>query len=60
MAFGYLGPNGAGKTMTIRPLGLTRASGGSMRLLGRPVPAEREAALALVGALVEEPGSSAI
>jgi ABC-2 type transport system ATP-binding protein len=55
-AFGYLGPNGAGKTTLIRMLlGLTRASAGSMRLLGRPVPAEREAALARVGAIVEEP-----
>jgi ABC-2 type transport system ATP-binding protein len=55
-AFGYLGPNGAGKTTLIRMLlGLTHASEGSMRLLGRPVPAEREAALARVGAIVEEP-----
>jgi ABC-2 type transport system ATP-binding protein len=55
-AFGYLGPNGAGKTTLIRLLlGLTRASGGRMRLLGRPVPAERIAALARVGAIVEEP-----
>lgn len=55
-AFGFLGPNGAGKTTMIRMLlGLTRASAGSMRLLGRPVPAERSAALARVGAIVEEP-----
>jgi ABC-2 type transport system ATP-binding protein len=55
-AFGYLGPNGAGKTTLIRMLlGLTQASAGSMRLLGRPVPAERETALARVGAIVEEP-----
>jgi ABC-2 type transport system ATP-binding protein len=55
-AFGYLGPNGAGKTTLIRMLlGLTRATSGSMRLLGRPVPAERAAALARVGAIVEEP-----
>jgi len=39
-AFGYLGPNGAGKTTLIRiPLGLTQATVGTMRLLGRPVPA---------------------
>jgi ABC-2 type transport system ATP-binding protein len=45
-AFGYLGPNGAGKTTLIRMLlGLTRATGGSMRLLGHPVPAERSIAL---------------
>ena len=55
-AFGYLGPNGAGKTTLIRMLlGLTRATGGTMRLLGRPVPDERAAALARVGAIVEEP-----
>ena len=55
-AFGYLGPNGAGKTTLIRMLlGLTDASAGSMRLLGRPVPAQREEALARVGAIVEEP-----
>ena len=55
-AFGYLGPNGAGKTTLIRMLlGLTQATSGTMRLLGRPVPAERAAALARVGAIVEEP-----
>ena len=55
-AFGYLGPNGAGKTTLIRMLlGLTHASAGKMRLLGRPVPEERGAALARVGAIVEEP-----
>jgi ABC-2 type transport system ATP-binding protein len=55
-AFGYLGPNGAGKTTLIRMLlGLTPATSGTMRLLGRPVPAERAVALARVGAIVEEP-----
>src|SRR5215213_5629784 len=55
-AFGYLGPNGAGKTTLIRMLlGLTGATAGTMRLLGRHVPAERAAALARVGAMVEEP-----
>src|SRR4029453_3081622 len=55
-AFGYLGPNGAGKTTLIRMLlGLTRPDAGSMRLLGRPVPEQRAAALARVGAIVEEP-----
>jgi ABC-2 type transport system ATP-binding protein len=55
-AFGYLGPNGAGKTTLIRTLlGLTDATSGRMWLLGWPVPAERSAALARVGAIVEEP-----
>src|SRR3954447_10259030 len=56
VAFGYLGPNGAGKTTLIRMLlGLTPATAGTMRILGRPVPAERAEALARVGAIVEEP-----
>jgi len=55
-AFGYLGPNGAGKTTLIRTLlGLTRADGGTMALLGIAVPAERSRALARVGAIVDEP-----
>jgi ABC-2 type transport system ATP-binding protein len=55
-AFGYLGPNGAGKTTLIRTLlGLTRADGGTMHLLGLPVPAQRARALARTGAIVEEP-----
>ena len=57
-AFGYLGPNGAGKTTLIRMLlGLTPATAGEMRLLGRPMPKERAQALARVGAIVEEPRS---
>ena len=56
VAFGYLGPNGAGKTTLIRVLlGLTPANGGSMRLLGRPLPGGRADALSRVGAIVEEP-----
>src|SRR5207244_8925488 len=55
VAFGYLGPNGAGKTTLIRMLlGLTPATAGTMRILGRDVPAERADALARVGAIVEE------
>jgi ABC-2 type transport system ATP-binding protein len=55
-AFGFLGPNGAGKTTIIRTLlGLTRASAGSMQILGLPVPAQRSRALERVGAIVEEP-----
>jgi ABC-2 type transport system ATP-binding protein len=56
VAFGYLGPNGAGKTTLIRMLlGLTRATSGSMRLLGLPLPEARAKPLARVGAIVEEP-----
>ncbi len=55
-AFGYLGPNGAGKTTLIRVLlGLTAADSGTMSLLGHPVPAHRDRALARVGAIVDEP-----
>jgi ABC-2 type transport system ATP-binding protein len=55
-AFGFLGHNGAGKTTLIRMLlGLTHADSGSMRISGRPVPAERATVLARVGAIVEEP-----
>jgi ABC-2 type transport system ATP-binding protein len=55
-AFGFLGPNGAGKTTLIRMLlGLTKASSGTMRLLGLPVPEQRSAALSRIGAIVEEP-----
>jgi ABC-2 type transport system ATP-binding protein len=55
-AFGYLGPNGAGKTTLIRMLlGMTAPSSGRMRLLGHEMPARSAAALARVGAIVEEP-----
>jgi ABC-2 type transport system ATP-binding protein len=55
-AFGYLGPNGAGKTTLIRMLlGLTSVSSGDVRILGHSMPAGRAAALARVGAIVEEP-----
>jgi len=55
-AFGYLGPNGAGKTTLIRVLlGLTHADSGTMSLLGYSVPKDRAAALARVGAIVDEP-----
>ena len=55
-AFGYLGPNGAGKTTLIRVLlGLTHADGGTMFMLGHPVPRHRDEALARVGAIVDEP-----
>ncbi|MDD3529750.1 MAG: ATP-binding cassette domain-containing protein [Gallionellaceae bacterium] len=47
---GLLGPNGAGKTTTLRlALGLIRADGGEIRLLGHPMPAGGRAARARVG-----------
>ena len=55
-AFGLLGPNGAGKTTLIRTLlGLTRANAGSIRVMGHAMPCDHAAALARVGAVVEEP-----
>jgi ABC-2 type transport system ATP-binding protein len=55
-AFGFIGPNGAGKTTLIRLLlGLAEPTSGRMRLLGRELPRDRAAALARVGAIIEEP-----
>jgi len=55
-AFGFLGPNGAGKTTLIRLLlGLAEPSAGQMRLLGHDLPGGAAAALAGVGAIIEEP-----
>src|SRR3954447_9031656 len=55
-ALGFLGRNGAGKTTLVRLLlGLARPSSGRMRLLGHDLPSGRAAALARVGAIVEEP-----
>jgi ABC-2 type transport system ATP-binding protein len=49
---GFLGPNGSGKTTSIRMLlGLIRADAGSMRVFGRPVPAELPA---VVGRVLEQ------
>jgi ABC-2 type transport system ATP-binding protein len=54
--FGFLGPNGSGKTTTIRMLlGLSGATGGSIEVLGRPMPTALREVLPRVGALVEGP-----
>jgi ABC-2 type transport system ATP-binding protein len=56
VAFGFLGANGAGKTTLIRLLlGLAEPTTGDMRLLGHELPGGRAAALARVGAIIEEP-----
>ena len=48
--FGLLGPNGAGKTTTLRTcLGLTAPDGGSIRLVGEPIPARAREARTRVG-----------
>src|SRR4051812_16324867 len=54
--FGFLGPNGSGKTTTIRMLlGLARATGGEIRMLGESMPTALASVLPRVGALVEGP-----
>jgi ABC-2 type transport system ATP-binding protein len=53
---GFLGPNGSGKTTTLRMLlGLVRANGGRMTLLGREVPDALPEVARHVGAIVESP-----
>ncbi|MDP9067453.1 MAG: ABC transporter ATP-binding protein [Actinomycetota bacterium] len=55
--FGFLGPNGSGKTTTLRMiLGLMFPTGGSIEVLGRPVPRKVREVLPRIGALVEGPG----
>lgn len=54
---GVLGPNGSGKTTMLRLLlALSHPTGGTVELLGHPVPAAADKVLPHVGALVEGPG----
>lgn len=54
--FAWLGPNGCGKTTLIRMmLGLARPSSGQIVVRGHAIPHDARAALARVGAIVEEP-----
>jgi ABC-2 type transport system ATP-binding protein len=53
---GFLGPNGSGKTTTLRTLlGLIRANGGRMAILGHEVPGALPRVAGQVGAIVESP-----
>jgi ABC-2 type transport system ATP-binding protein len=54
--YGFLGPNGCGKTTTIRLLlGLLRPDGGTVRVLGHPVPSDLPHALAKTGVVPDRP-----
>ena len=54
--FGFLGPNGAGKTTTIKMiLGLLDIDAGEIEIAGINVKKHFEAALSLVGGIVENP-----
>jgi ABC-2 type transport system ATP-binding protein len=55
--FGLLGPNGAGKTTTFRCLlGLARAEGGTMTVLGRRIPNDLPEVVHEVGSVLEGTG----
>ena len=54
--YGFLGPNGAGKTTTIRLLlGLARANGGTISVLGHDMPSEHVAVMSRTGYVPERP-----
>jgi ABC-2 type transport system ATP-binding protein len=52
--YGFLGPNGSGKTTTIRLLlGMARPAGGTIHLLGDPVPGAMPSIMARTGYVPE-------
>ncbi|MFC4355582.1 ABC transporter ATP-binding protein [Chryseomicrobium palamuruense] len=54
--FGFLGPNGAGKTTTIRMMvGLMGITAGDVRIEGKSIKSDYQAAVQHVGAIVENP-----
>jgi ABC-2 type transport system ATP-binding protein len=56
--YGFLGPNGSGKTTLVRLLlGLVYATSGEIEVLGKKVPAQTQAVLPEIGALVEGPAA---
>ena len=53
---GLLGPNGSGKTTSLRILlGLIRAQGGTVDILGHRIPGQLAAVVGQVGAIIESP-----
>lgn len=53
--FGFIGPNGAGKSTTVRTiLGLIKSSGGSARIFGKDIVAEKKNILENVGYMPSE------
>ncbi len=53
--FGLLGPNGAGKTTTLRMLlGATPPDGGTLEVLGHPIPAQAREMHARVGVVPQQ------
>jgi ABC-2 type transport system ATP-binding protein len=56
--YGLLGPNGSGKSTLVRMLlGLVYATGGSISVLGEPVPRHVGRVLPEIGAVIEEPAA---
>ncbi|HUS15484.1 MAG TPA: ABC transporter ATP-binding protein [Chloroflexia bacterium] len=56
MIYGLLGPNGSGKTTLIRTLvGLVRPDRGTVRVLGRSVPADAAAVRGQIGYMTQVP-----